>query len=429
MGKLIRLLFDHGPLPVLVKGSLPAITTILLSSCATDPAPRPGSRSPEDRPTRFHQVATVDAMPSSIPEIFDTGPQIKIKMLELIESAEDYILIDSFLLTTDATSRPVMEALERKHRAGVRIFVVGDSSSRYTGREAGFRFLEDAGIPCVEYNPMRVYKLLVAPVMLPRDHRKFWVIDGKVLFLGGANIIATSLDPLEAGGNHDLMAAVESPEAIAKMVRSFVAVWNASSPQKLDPGSFPVSAGKEAETALWLYDQNNPGKGDRAILEMMDSLFAIAREEVWLVQPYTFVTPGLLKRIRSLTARGVAVNLVLSGRFQAPRFRYASYYGIRDTLQAGGKVWIYEAGAGVLHAKAFVVDARCISLGSSNLNYRSYRLSKEANLVFDDPKSARALLPVLEKLKAKCRPVDHEEAGRYRTPKYFFTWLKMHLMG
>jgi phosphatidylserine/phosphatidylglycerophosphate/cardiolipin synthase-like enzyme len=90
-------------------------------------------------------------MPSSIPEVFDTGPAIKKEMLRLIASARDYILLNSFLLAIDPATSDVMNALGRKHRARVKVYVLLGSSSRHMpgGKEA-FRFFDEAGIPMVE---------------------------------------------------------------------------------------------------------------------------------------------------------------------------------------------------------------------------------------------------------------------------------------
>lgn len=363
-------------------------------------------------------------------EVFDTGPEIRSKMLELIEKATDYILIDSFLVVSGPLTREVMEALRKRHEKGIRIYVLADSSSRYVDAgEAGYSFFQNAGIPSAEYNPMRIYKLIVAPVMLPRDHRKFWIVDGRVLFLGGANIFDNSLRAPEEGGNIDLMVAVESAEAIKRMIESFVATWNCSSSLQLRADDFPVRAAPTAHENLWLFDQNKHVGRRGVVLEMIEELFAKAEQEVWLVQPYTFVTDRLEKQIRELTGRGVAVHIMLSGEVHSPRFHYASFYGIKDLLEAGARVWVYKAGKGALHAKAIVVDNRWASVGSANLNKRSLEFAKEANLVFGDHESVQKVVEILEELKANCREIDMKEARTYRAPDYYFTWLWMQLAG
>lgn len=404
---------------------------VVLTSCGTKHSALSYSEISMDDPVKYKDVASCEPMASSFPEVFDNGPQIHRKMLELVESAKDYILVDSFLLSADDETRDVLEALKRKHRAGVRVYILADSSGRYLpgGKEA-VEFLEKEGIPYAEYNPMRIYKLVVAPLMLKRDHRKFWIIDGKVLFLGGANLFRTSLEDPKDGGNRDFMVAIECEEAIKSMVDSFVVTWNLSADDcELKEKEFRVRAQVKSETMVWLSDQNRHAGRGSEVARMFEGLFAVAREEMWLIQPYTFVTNDFLKQIRELRSRGVEVNVMLSDEVQSPRFHYASFYGIKNILEVGGKVWVYKAGKGALHAKAIVVDGEWASIGSANLNARSYHLSKEANLVFGDPESVGKVVRTLEDLKKNCRQIEMKEAGEYRSPNYYVAWLLMQLMG
>ena len=139
----------------------------LFSSCGSLPKPRPVPQKAAAQPMKFQHATNSKAYGCTVPEIFDTGPQIRKKMEEMIEFAERYILIDSFLFLAEPTTLGILDALVRKHRAGVKIYVVADSSSRYKSGGFGLEYLRKAGIPCAEYNPFRLYKLPVAPVMLP----------------------------------------------------------------------------------------------------------------------------------------------------------------------------------------------------------------------------------------------------------------------
>ncbi len=375
-------------------------------------------------------LAGIAPMPSAVPDLYTTGPAIKDKMLELIEGATDYILIDSFIARTDSTTREVKEALKAKHDAGVRVYVVADSCSWFMpGGKVGYKFLKQAGMPHVEFNPFRPHRFFYFPVMIPRDHRKFWIVDGKVLFLGGANIFGESLLPPEEGGNIDYMVAVKSPRAIEHMIESFVVTWNRHSPEKLRSEEFAVSALDAPETQVWLFDQNGHVKRRGVIGEMYDTVLSLAKEEVWLVHAYTFTSRGIMDRIKALTERGIAVNLMLSARSHAPRYTRGALYGIKDILDAGCKVWMYEGGRSALHSKGVIVDGRWASVGSANFNRRSCGFSEEANVVFGDEKSVGKVLRDLEELKTRCRPVEKEEARRYRNPWYYLTWLVMQILG
>ncbi|MGI9242375.1 MAG: phospholipase D-like domain-containing protein [Verrucomicrobiales bacterium] len=403
-----------------------------MGACSNDPARMRHQDSaargaiPRATPTPL----LIEPMASADPDLFFTGPTIKKQMLQLIEQATDYILIDSFITRADPTSVEVLEALKRKHDAGVRVYVISDSSSNFLNRgQEGYDYLDRAGIPNTEYNPIRLYRGLVFPVMIQRDHRKFWIIDGKKLFAGGANIYWQSLDPHAEGGNLDYMVEVESGGAAAQMIDSFVVTWNKYSDEKLRAEDFPVSGPTDPTVEIELFDQNRQlGKGD-VIAGMFEDLFAMAREEVWLVQAYTFTHAKALRQIRGLTGRGVEVNLMLSQINHAERHTNAAFYGIKDLLDAGAKVWMFDSGTGAMHSKSVIIDRRWVSLGSANFNWRSSEFAEELNVFLSDERSLDHVLGNLDDLKKRCRPVGMDEAERYRSPKYFLHWLMMQLIG
>jgi cardiolipin synthase len=370
------------------------------------------------------------AMASTSPEFFFTGPTIKKKMLDLIEGASEYILIDSFITRTDPASLEVMEALKRKHDAGVKVYVIADSSSRFMkAGELGYDYMDRAGIPNAEYNPIRPHRFIFLPVMLQRDHRKFWIIDGRELFAGGANIFSPSLLPHEEAGNLDYMVAVQSAGAVAQMVESFVATWIESSRQKLRVENFPVRAPDDATVEIGVVNQSRTLGNSKIIGDMFENFFSLAEKEVWLIHAYTFTNKTNLRQIKELTARGVEVNLMLSAMNHAPRYTKGSFYGIKDILEAGAKVWLYDSGTGALHSKAVIVDGRWISLGSANFNRRSCSFSEELNVLLGDSESMEKVMRNLEGLKKHCRQVEMEEAKRYRSPRYYFEWIKMQVFG
>lgn len=375
----------------------------------------------------YGEKAGVSPMTAASVTFHDSGPAIKAAMLDLVRQARRFILIDTFLLTDGPEARPVLDALVEKHRQGVRVHLIGDASSRFVPETAAFAYLESHGIPCAEFNPFHPHRLILGPKLLERDHRKFWIVDGEVLFLGGANLNDPSLAPPEAGGNRDLMVKLESPKAAGEMISSFIDTWNEC------PGVAPLKASEFATSGhpategvrFWLFDQESIGWGSENTDEMMNGLFASARREVWLIQPYTFVNLHILDHVRDLCQRGVRVHVILSNQARAPRFRYASYYGIRDLIQAGATVWIYDSAVSPLHYKCALVDDRLAYVGSANLNYRSYRLARELNVVLEDGASIAEIERIVDSVAADSRTVSKEEANRYRGPRFFTWWLLM----
>ncbi len=408
-----------------------ALGAISLVGCA---GPRPEVAVGLDRAglaAYYQKEAQEELTPVTRHELFDGGPAIKAEMLRLVDLARDYILVDSFLVTDGPESREVLDALAKKAKEGVRVQVIGDSSSRFVPELQGFNYLNDRGVPAAEFHPIRGWRVFLLPNLFERDHRKFWVVDGRWVFLGGANVNDPSLMAPGQGGNRDLMMTLESRAAARRLTGSFVKTWNQSDgPGKLDEADFVTGEGRAESTAgegtsFWFFDQDDIRIRPTKTEVMMEGLFASARRTVWLVEPYTFVNPRILSSIRSMTDRGVQVNVLLSSQARAPRFRYASFYGIKDLIESGAKVWIFDSAASPLHYKCALIDDELAYAGSSNLNLRSYRLSRELNVVFDHPGSVAEIRAVIHSVLKDCRIPTREEAKHYRTLPFLTWWLIM----
>lgn len=394
--------------------------------------PRPDLPEPgESLAAYYRRAAGVERLPVSSPRFYDSGPAIRAEMLDLVDSAQDHILLDSFLLNDGPASREILDALAEKAARGVTVRVIGDASSRFVMEPEAFEYLESRGVAAAEFNPVKGWRLLTPPILLERDHRKFWVVDGRRVLLGGANLSDLSLIPPGQGGNRDLMVGFDSPAAARLLTRSFVETWSDSEASlEIREADFRPAADSPANgPEYWFFNEEKVRKRPCMTAVMLEGLYASARKSVWLVEPYTFTSPGILAGIRSMTARGVEVNLVLSSQVRAPRFRYASYYGIKDLLSAGARVWIFDSETSPLHYKCALVDDRLAYVGSANLNYRSLRLSRELNVVFDDPVGVAEIRKVVESVRKGCREVDEKEARAYRTLPFATWWAIMQTAG
>jgi cardiolipin synthase len=336
-----RLFFRMGLLMRGFRGIAAVILAVLPVGCATRP------RFPEPRIANgdlgafYKESAGVPRSEVAAPEFRDSGPEIRREMLELIRGARHSILVDSFLLNDGPASREVLDALVEKSRQGVVVRVLGDASSRFVREEEAFTYLSDQGVPTAEFNPVRGWRLFVPHAIFERDHRKFWIVDGRRIFLGGANLSDLSLIPPEEGGNRDLMVRFDSPGVGRELTRSFVSTWNESRaprPLSIDELNLDRPTSRVGGTGCWIFNQDSVPMNPSLTEVMFDGLFASATRTVWLVEPYTFTNPEIIKSVREMTARGVEVNLVLSTQVRAPRFRYASFYGILDLIEAGARV-------------------------------------------------------------------------------------------
>lgn len=392
---------------------------LALSACATvPPAPRGG----EGRDFPGIRCADLEGL-----RFYFTGDAFLRRAEELIREARDYILIDSFIVNEDELGKHVFGLLRAKMEQNVRVYLLTDPSSGFVPGRTGIPALVRMGLPATEFSPMRGSRMARLPLFLYRDHRKFWIVDGEAVILGGQNVWGTSLASPAEGGTTDTMVEFRSATACRELVGAFVRQWNAYSMDKLRVEDFPVrETPSRDEARAWLVHQD----GRAAVGDMFDRLLALAREEVWLLQDYTMPDGEMLERIRRLTAAGVRVNIMFSQVYSSMnKFHYCTGYRKLDLIRAGARLWEFGHPLSHLHYKAVIVDGRWFTIGSANFNFRSVWLSKELNLAFEGRELGRPVMENLDFLASRCHPITVEQASKYRGAKYLFYYLLLFMAG
>lgn len=412
------------------------ISVFLLLSCATQQRLEEISQQ-HDSLSSYFAAEEIESVPSGFPSFYYDGTKWTERALELIQGADSYILIDTFLIGEHPQAYRIFYALSEASARGVEVRLIMDSSSHYRfDRTTGdavyvpIHELRQLGLQVTEYNPIRAWRFYRHLFLLDRDHRKFWVIDGERVVAGGKNIDPDSLADPQERGSLDGMTEVYSPGAAKILVESFVNTWNMFSLDALDVNQFPIPEPDESayETKLWVLDQNMDSGS--VTTTKFDSFLSLAEEEIWMMQCYMILTPALLSRIEHAAERGVQIHVILSDNHVGGRFAYATYYGIKDLLRAGAQVYMYESPTGsLLHKKLIIADNKLVSVGTANYNFRSQYLSRELSFVFDDPAVAEELNLFLQEVLEHAREVDEKEAETYRGLLYFLSFLMMQVGG
>ncbi len=387
----------------------------------------------------FLEEAGVPQFQTTVPLFYHTGSDWHDRSFELIQQAQDYIIVSTFLGVEHPSVNPVWEALAQKARQGVNVYVLIDSSSNFQmvpvvndRIKAAYMYLQHLGLNVVEYNSLSLSNLFFLPNLLDRDHRKYWVIDGTTIALGGVNVNHTSVAWPTGVGNIDTMIEMKSPQTIRYVIDSFVDTWNKYSTYRLESKMFAVAQINLAEegqtTKMWVLDHKFPQ--NPLITDLFD-LFAIsAEQELWMIQGYTFLNPSLLARIRYTVNRGVKVNVILSEFSTQPKYEMASRYGILDLMQAGATVYMYDSPNGAfLHAKMLLADRKLATVGSANYNFRSETLSRELNVLFEDERIGNSIYQYVEDILRHCTIITEQEARNYRNFRYWYNHMLMQVWG
>lgn len=334
------------------------------------------------------------------------GPGTYQAMLRSIAQARRYVHMETYIFEDDAEGARFAEALIAARNRGADVALMVDAVGTIKTPDALFQRLRDAGVQVAVFNP-------ISPVNgsragwspNQRNHRKVLVVDGKVGYLGGINVSAVyASSPASGSGasggvgsgadakRTDAQAApwrdthlqIEGP-AVAQLEAVIRDGWQSQAKEPLRGGGTAIAPPVGPTRVRILANQPDRSDGYTVYLTLM-SAFESAQRSIHITMAYFVPDPAFVDVLAAAAQRGVDVALVLPGFsdsslvFNAGR----SHYG--KLLKAGVK--IYERRDALLHAKTAVVDGVWSTVGSSNMDWRSFALNYEVNAVVLGPEFA-----------------------------------------
>jgi len=329
------------------------------------------------------------------------------RMVADIDAATHSVHILVYIWLDDANGRKLAAAVTRAARRGVTCRCMVDAlGSRGFLRSATWAGMRAAGVHtgtafATSWAPLR---LLIGRIDI-RNHRKIFVIDGRIAYVGSQNCA----DPGFAIKARyapwvDILLRVEGPAAWQTQ-QLFVADWTVHAGEDISDllaePSVPVTGGFPA-----LVFGTGPLGVPNAVPDVVILALASAQHEVVLTTPYFVPTTALAEQLRATALRGVAVTLVVPQRNDSRFVGLASRAFYAGLLRAG--VHLAEYRPGLLHAKTLTVDGQLALIGSANLDRRSFELNFENNLLIADEGTTRAIRARQDAYLADSTPVAQE---------------------
>ncbi len=314
------------------------------------------------------------------------GPQTYAAMLEAIRTAVRFIHLETYIFADDEVGRKFAEALLKKAQEGVKVRVIYDSLGSIGSNSAFFDGMKKSGVELIEYH--RLLPLEGGnPLNLDnRDHRKLMVVDDRVAFTGGVNLSKEYSNSWSGGPSRrsissrwrDTHLAIRGP-AVEGFELAFEQQWveqgGIFDSEPLLEVSF-AAVGEDLVAVL----QSEGDDGEvssiyQAYLEAMHS----AEFRIWITQAYFAPDKEFMQQISDAAGRGVDVRLLVPGTSDSNTLLNASRSRYGELLKKG--VRIYESQSFMLHAKTAVIDRVWSTVGSSNLDYRSFLHNDEINAI------------------------------------------------
>lgn len=324
-------------------------------------------------------------------QLLHDGEQCFPAMFEAIGHARDEILLEMYWFDSDRTGRAFASALSAKAREGVRVRVIYDAVGSFGVDESMFAEMRAAGCEVIEYNPVAPFrKRFRLGVLNNRDHRKILVVDGRLAMTGGINL-ADHWAPARDGGDgwRDDMISIEGP-SVEQMRTLFFHTWKAAGGSMDGARLTRDSREPRAPGAIHVRILANNYRGERsAIRKAYIARIVAAKKSVFIANSY-FVPDRIVRlALEAAARRGVDVRVLLPGVSDVPLVRLASQRLFTQLLESGVRLFEWERT--ILHTKTAVVDEEWCTVGTFNLDQRSWRFNLEVNVSVEDPALGIAL--------------------------------------
>jgi cardiolipin synthase len=319
--------------------------------------------------------------------LLENGPDTYRAMFAVIQAARDHINMETYILEDDQVGRRFADVLIEKQQQGVQVNLIHDGVGTLGTPAEFFQRLRESGIRTLEYNPVNPASAAPGWNLNQRDHRKLLVVDGRTAFLGGINISSVysagsfrahpKTRPSGEQPWRDTDLQIEGP-VVAEFQKLFVETWEGQGGDPLVPRDYYptlVPRGHEVVRAIG----SSPDEPFSLIYVTLLSAIASAATDILITNAYFVPDPQLLAALKAAAARGVDVRLVLPGKTDSALVFHAarSYY---DQLLEDG-VELFERRDALLHSKTAVIDGVWSTVGSTNLDWRSFLHNRELNAV------------------------------------------------
>jgi cardiolipin synthase len=341
-------------------------------------------------------------LPGNDVKVLLNGDQIFPAVVEAIRGARTSITYAQYFVDEGPVCEDVVNALAERCRAGIPAHILLDGVGALSMPARYRETLRDAGCRLETFRAVRPWALRRAN---NRNHRRILVVDGRVGFTGGSGLSRKWMGNGRTPDHwRDTDVRITGP-AVAWMQAAFVENWVEAAGEALGGDAyFPRAQPARGSVAVQVV-RSSPEGGSYSIYNTLLIALNAARASVRITNPYFLLDDAMTKAVLERVRRGVTVEVLVPGTIDHAFVRQASRATWGPLLEAGVKIYEYQPA--LLHAKTMVIDGRWATVGSTNLDPRSFALSQELNVIVYDRAVARQLEETFAADVAHARRIDH----------------------
>lgn len=354
---------------------------------------RKSIRSIENNPAYLYEELNSDQYPKECLELIEllrnnnfhplfSGNDVKLytsgreqfdAMFEDIRKARKHIHVEYYIFEKCKVGYELQSLLIQKAREGVEVRVIYDDIGSWKTPNRFFREMTDAGVQVHSF--LRVLLPYLSPKANYRNHRKIVVVDGEIGYTGGFNVGDRYID----GGRflfwRDSQVRIQG-KAVYGLQTAFLIDWFFVS-RSLLTSKYYFPDMKSFGSSLVQTATSSPDTDWEGIMQGLFCILTRARHYVYMQTPYFLPNDGLLTALQTAALSGIDVRLMIPEKSDTPILMRGTHSFLAEIMEAGVKVCFYQKG--FLHAKSMVSDDIVSTVGSTNLDYRSFELNFELN--------------------------------------------------
>lgn len=332
-------------------------------------------------------------------KIFKNGMEKFEYLKEELLKAKHHIHMEYYIIKNDTIGIEIKKILIKKSLEGVDVRLILDRVGCIKLGKAYINDLKNAGVDVVQYS------YFLAPILKNintqinyRNHRKIVVIDGYVGFVGGINIGDEYLGKSKFGYWRDTHLMVKGDFTYglqAVFIDDFATIKAANREYFFYDGNFeeffpPISSVKNQGGKLMQLVKSGPDSEFPAIEQAVLKMISMAENHIYITTPYFIPTESILNALKVASLSGIDVRIVFPGKYDHILVYYASRTYLEDLIKNGVKIYFYDSKS-FIHAKTTSIDGKLCTIGTANMDIRSYELNYEINAVIYDEESTEEL--------------------------------------
>jgi cardiolipin synthase len=341
-------------------------------------------------------------------DIYTNGYDFFHMLLRDIGKAKSHVHIDSYIFNDDALGYMVADELVEKASQGVEVRVIYDDVGCWNVKNEFFERMREAGIEVHAFMPVK-FPAFTGKVNY-RNHRKLCVIDGKIGYIGGMNIATRYIKGRSGLAWRDTHLRIRGG-AVYGIQRAFLVDWYFVDRTLItNRRYYPEVSEKLKNDCLIQIVTSSPISPWPDIMQGYVRILLQAKHYVYMETPYFLPTEPVLFAMRTAALAGVDVRLMIPYKTDAKLVEWASRSYVMQTVESGVKIYLYKAGFN--HSKLLVSDDALCTVGSTNIDFRSFENNFEANaFIYDEQMACRLKDVYLQDVKESVLLEDVRDLG------------------